>query len=246
MLLYYITDRKQFAGGDADQRRRVLDKIGEAARAGVDLIQLREKDLPGRRLEELAREAIMAVRENSSTTKLLINSRIDVALACGADGVHLTSTDIPASDARAIAAAADSERVAGNSERTERAVSVGLHTFVIAVSSHSLREVELAYAHGADLVVFGPVFEKASAPARGGAGIEAVRDICAKFTVKGESANEEAFPVLALGGITLQNARACLEAGAAGVAAIRLFQDGSISETVARLRALATRCKPAP
>jgi thiamine-phosphate pyrophosphorylase len=102
VLLYYITDRKQFPGGSAEQQSRLLDKIAEAAGANVNYIQLREKDLPARALEQLAREAVRAVRAHSTITRLLINSRTDVALACGADGVHLTTTDIPASDVRAI------------------------------------------------------------------------------------------------------------------------------------------------
>ena len=92
MLLYYITDRRQFPGTPPEQRDRLLAKIAEAARAGVDLIQLRERDLSARELLQLAMEAVAAVRETRNAkreTRLLINSRLDVALACGADGVHL-------------------------------------------------------------------------------------------------------------------------------------------------------------
>ncbi len=89
MLLYYITDRKSLAGTDAQQRNQMLIRIGEAAHAGVDYIQLREKDLAARDLERLARDAVRIVRDHSATTKLLINGRADVALAAGADGVHL-------------------------------------------------------------------------------------------------------------------------------------------------------------
>src|ERR1039458_9381674 len=88
-LLYYITDRSQFRCDECARRRDLLGKIAEAARAGVDYIQLREKDLRTRELEMLAREVVAIVRENSSLTRLLINSRTDVALAAGADGVHL-------------------------------------------------------------------------------------------------------------------------------------------------------------
>src|SRR5947199_4268047 len=103
LLLCYITDRSQFSGDESARRRDLLQKIAEAARCGVDFIQLREKDLTTRELELLACEAIRAVRENSpSTTGLLINSRTDVALAVGADGVHLRSNDISPSDVRNI------------------------------------------------------------------------------------------------------------------------------------------------
>lgn len=222
MLLYYITDRRQFPGGEAEQRRRLLEKIAEASRAGVDYIQLREKDLAAGALESLARDAVRVVRENSSETKLLINSRMDIALACGADGVHLTSTDIPASDARAIAAS------------VQRAAAP--EAFTVAVSTHTAKEVEQAYADGANFVVFGPVFEKTSVPAREGIGVEELRVASNIATVK-----DHAFQIFALGGITLANARACIAAGAAGVAGIRLFQDNDVAGVVETLRAATTR-----
>jgi len=98
VLLYYITDRKQFPSPEPRQRELLLAKITEAARAGVDYIQLREKDLPGRELESLARDAVRICRETRNEqqeTKLLINSRSDVALAAGADGVHRPPTISP-------------------------------------------------------------------------------------------------------------------------------------------------------
>src|SRR4030081_1533277 len=108
-LLYYITDRAQFAGDESARRRAVLEKIAEATRVGVDYIQLREKDLSARELEALAREAVATIRENSlttnhqtQTTRFLINSRTDVALAIGANGVHLRSDDISPSEVRRL------------------------------------------------------------------------------------------------------------------------------------------------
>jgi thiamine-phosphate pyrophosphorylase len=216
LLLYYITDRKQLPGGEAEQQRRVIAKIAEAARAGVDLIQLREKDLPGRALEQLARAALKAIRENSASTKLLINSRVDIAIGVGADGVHLTSADVAASEVRAVVSRASFD----GGRRGE---------FVIASSTHSIRDVEAAYAHGADFVVFGPVFAKVSAPAREGVGVRMLHEAC-------ESAKRGSNAVFALGGVTAENARACVEAGASGIAAIRLFQEGELGEAVAALR----------
>ena len=99
-LLYYITDRSQFRGDERARRRDLLAKVAEGARAGVDYIQLREKDLSTRELEMLAREVVAIVRENSSLTRLLINSRTDVALAAGADGVHLRADDVGPREAR--------------------------------------------------------------------------------------------------------------------------------------------------
>src|SRR5579859_2078372 len=98
-LLYYITDRIAFPGDELARRRRLLEKISEATRAGVDYIQLREKDLPTRDLESLAREAVQILNQTQEKsgprrTALLINSRIDVALAAQADGIHLRGDDV--------------------------------------------------------------------------------------------------------------------------------------------------------
>ena len=212
MLLYYITDRKSLAGTDAQQRSRLLVRIGEAAHAGVDYIQLREKDLAARDLERLARDAARTVRENSATAKLLVNGRADVALASGADGVHLPAGELAASEVRALWMQA-----------SDRAP-------VIAVSAHTIAEVRAAADQGANFAVLAPIFEKAHTDVRP-VGIDALRAACAS-TLPAE------FAVLALGGVTLANVEACLAAGAAGVAGIRLFQKGDIVETVRRLRAL--------
>src|SRR6185312_7139749 len=104
LQLYYITDRRQFPGDHHEQEQRLLAKIAECAAAGVEHIQLREKDLEARALEELARKAMGAL--GGSQTRLLINSRTDVALACGAHGVHLPANDLPASEVRSIFARA--------------------------------------------------------------------------------------------------------------------------------------------
>lgn len=206
--LYYITDRRQFAGDAQEQERRLLEKIAECATAGVDLIQLREKDLGSRALEELALKAMAVLA--GARTRLLINSRTDVALACGAHGVHLPANDLAASDARAIFARA------------------GVSEPVIGVSTHSAAEVASAEAHGADFAVFGPVFEKSGTASRDG--LEELRRICHRT-----EAAQPPMPVLALGGVTLENARQCLAAGAAGVAAIRLFQENQVDVVVKKL-----------
>ncbi len=234
MFLYYITDRRQFPGAAPEQRRRLLEKIALAARCGVDFIQLREKDLTTREQECLAREAVRTIREVLETrnqkpeTRLLINSRVDVALAAGADGVHLRADDISAGDARALwsKAAGDRQLATGN--------------WVVAVSCHTPQAVRLAEAHGADFAVFAPVFEKAG---RAGIGLDLLRAACAgEPPVSGpEVSPARRFPVLALGGVTLENARACVQAGAAGIAAIRLFQEDDISRVVAQLRAAAAQ-----
>jgi len=232
MLLYYITGRRQFAGTPGDQRRALLAKIAEAARAGVDYIQLREKDLSARELEQLAREAVAAVRacpttnDHRPTTRLLINSRTDVALAAGADGVHLPAQDLAASEVRTawVSASRDSTR-----ETRE---------CVIGVSCHTAEEVTAAESHGADLAVFGPVFEKSGVES---AGLNALRAACARgarTVPRTEAGYATTMPVFALGGVTLANAKDCVRAGAAGVAGIRLFQEHDVALVVAALRSL--------
>ena len=219
-LLYYISDRRQFAGDESARRRALLDKIAEAAQGGVDYIQLREKDLSTGGLEQLARDAVGVLEQVRGghlgvKTKLLINSRSDVALAAGADGVHLRSDDIPVSEARGIWMQAVGRCGRGVADRKLP---------VVAVSCHSRAEVVHAEKEGADFAVFAPVFEKKEAPGTAPIGLGALRAAC-----------EVKMPVLALGGVTLENARSCIEAGAAGIAAIRLFQENRISEVVRAL-----------
>ena len=221
-LLYYITDRTAFPGNELTRRRHLLDKIAEAAAAGIDFIQLREKDLPSRDLESLAREAmqIIAQKRKLATdhrplpTALLINSRTDVALAAKAAGVHLRSNDISPQEVRAV------WRGAGAPAR-----ELSPRNPLIALSCHSPEEVIQAAANQATFAVFAPVFEKRDSPGSIPTGLEALRQAClAKI------------PVLALGGVTLQNAASCMQAGAAGIAAIRLFQENDIAAIVRKLR----------
>jgi thiamine-phosphate pyrophosphorylase len=225
VLLYYITDRKEFPGDEPAKRHRLLEKIAEASRCGVDFIQLREKDLGARELERLATDAIRVCRE-SGPAKLLINSRTDVALACDADGVHLTSNDISPADARSLV------DVSMRMRRETRSWTIG-------VSCHTPDEVRLAESQGADLAVFGPVFAKSGS--ENPPGLETLRRACLRLqpVAKTEAGKSAGMPVLALGGITLENAAQCIEAGAAGTAGIRLFQENSIKDVVQRLRRLA-------
>jgi thiamine-phosphate pyrophosphorylase len=248
VFLYYITDRRQFPGTPAGQRDRLLAKIEEAARAGVDLIQLRERDLSARELCELARESLTIIRETPNAkreTRLLINSRLDVALACGADGVHLRGDDFSASDARAIWAKSLRLQEAVNgagSEETGFSQSVKRETrnasFLFAVSCHTQADILSAEAHGADFVVYAPVFEKQGTGTQA-VGLEGLRQACRRIAThdkKVEAGFASGMPILALGGVTLANARDCVAAGAAGIAAIRLFQDHDVAEIVAALR----------
>jgi thiamine-phosphate pyrophosphorylase len=223
-LLYYITDRTQFPGDESARRRSLRAKIAEAARCGVDYIQLREKDFSTRNLEQLAAEVVTIVLEGSALrtenrelrTRVLINSRTDVALAAGADGVHLRGDDISVPEARIIW-----DRVLA------RGSQLAARSPLIAVSCHSRADVDRAQSDGADFVVVAPVFEKKDHPSTQPAGLAALREAC-----------QAKIPVLALGGVTLANAASCLEAGAAGIAAIRLFQENKIEDVVRAVRAL--------
>jgi len=205
LLLYYITDRTQFPGTEPERRERLLDKIAEAALCGVDFVQLREKDLSGRELEFLASGAMQRVRSSGTKARLLINSRIDIALAAGTDGVHLRSEDISPEDVRKIWRKANTAKDP-----------------VIAVSCHTEAEVVRAEEASVDFVVFGPVFGKSEGLATR---LDGLRPVCSHKV-----------SVFALGGVTLTNARSCVDAGAAGIAGIRLFQENEVATIVKALR----------
>jgi thiamine-phosphate pyrophosphorylase len=218
--LYYITDRTVFPGDEATRRRHLLGKITEAARAGVEYIQLREKDLSTQDFETLAREAVDILREIQSETRnqkletrLLVNSRTDVALAVEADGVHLRGDDISPREVVAIQSIAR-----GNLQQ-------GTRNLLTAVSCHSVEDVSRAEHEGATFAVLAPIFGKLVTGPVPALGLEALKIAC-----------QGKLPVFALGGVSLENTRACIDAGATGIAAIRLFQNNNIQEVVRQLR----------
>jgi thiamine-phosphate pyrophosphorylase len=228
-LLYYITSRAAFAGDEQARRFRLLEKIEEADGCGIDYIQLREKDMPIRELESLAREVVAIIRNARKKlrievrTALLINSRTDVALAAGADGVHLPADDIPPSDVRKAWKDGAGQRDA-SILRPQFATSNRADP-LIAVSCHSSEEVVRAAASRATFAVFAPVFEKKDTPDTIPAGLDSLRQAC-----------QASVRVFALGGVTLLNAKLCMQAGAAGIAGIRLFQENDIATVVRELR----------
>lgn len=229
-LLYYITDRTAFAPDEPTRRRRLLEKIAEAARSRVDFVQLREKDLSSRELEALARDAVQVIRQASHpvtdhippTPALLINSRSDIALAVDADGVHLRSGDISPQQVRNIWS-----RCVTTTPFQKLKTGSTPPAPLIAASCRTPAEVIQAAQAGANLAVFAPVFEKKDVPSAKPSGVAQLRQVC-----------QAAIPVLALGGVTLENAKFCLEAGAAGIAGIRLFQQNDLPNVVYKLHNL--------
>lgn len=206
-ILCYVTDRRALPG---ESEAGLLEKIAAAARAGVDWVQLREKDLPGRVLARLGGAAIEAA---GPVTRMIINDRLDVALAIGAAGVHLGGESLP------VAEVARWRRDAPAAAR-----------FLIGRSCHSQAEAIAAARDAADYLFFGPVFSTPSKQTYGPPqGLDRLAEVCGAVEI----------PVLAIGGVTRENAVDCLRAGAAGIAAIRLFQDApDVSAVVSALRAL--------
>jgi len=198
ITLCYVTDRKGLEVSPENQCEALVGRMEIAARAGVDWIQLREKDLSGRALAELLREALRRV---PAGCRIVLNDRLDVACALGAGGVHLGRESLSVEDARRLA------RGRGATQ-----------DFLVGASTHSLAAALSAEKAGADYLVFGPVYATPSKAQYGPPqGIERLAEVCHAVSL----------PVLAIGGITVENARACLEAGAAGIAAIRLFEESS-------------------
>ena len=231
MLRYAITDRLRFVADEPARQAALLAQAARLAADGIDFLQLREKDLSAAALAALARRLLATLRAGPThpAPRLLINSRADIAIATCADGVHLTSApgSLTPAQVRALYAAAS------------------LHAPIVSLSCHTLAEVARAASFAPDgrptLILFGPVFEKViannvvaeqalnlngdaddRAPEKSlggkkistGTGLDLLRAACLAAAP---------IPVLALGGINRSNTDACLEAGAVGVAAIRLF-----------------------
>ena len=177
MIRCYVTDRR---------RGNLLSSATAAIRDGVDMIQIREKDLEARPLYEL----VCRVRDAAAgtSTRILVNDRLDVALAANIDGVHLPANGLPAALVRPFVR-------------------------FMGCSTHTLQEVLQAEQDGADFVFFGPVFET---PGKAPVGLDALRNVAMHAHI----------PVLAIGGITRENTEEVIRAGAAGIAAIRMFQTG--------------------
>lgn len=179
--IYPITDRNLTGLTHAEQVRRLI-------RGGAKFIQLREKHMSSKDFFEAAREALEIARK--SNARIIINDRVDIALAIGADGVHLGQDDLPPEKAREILGARS----------------------IIGFSTHNLRQALEALRKPVDYIAVGPVFAtktKENPDARVGlSGVETVRLKTGKI------------PLVAIGGIDLENCPEVLAAGADSVAII--------------------------
>jgi thiamine-phosphate pyrophosphorylase len=215
-VLCYVTDRRSLApqptAGQATFAS-LLETISAAATAGVDWIQIREKDLEARELAELSALAVRACR--GTTARVIVNDRLDVAFAAPAGGAHLGESSLPVAEARRLIEARRKTREG---------------EFLVGVSCHSTVSARTAAEGGADYIFFGPIFPTPAKAAFGAPqGLARLAEVCRAVHV----------PVLAIGGITAENAAACWECGAAGIAAIRLFQESAqLATSIAQLRAL--------
>ena len=193
---YAITDGTvQLSAGEGDpQADELVSHCAGLARKGVMFLLVREKHLPAATQAALARRIVEAVAPATST-QVLVPGRVDIALAAGAHGIHLSSAPgelVPAQIRRIFPEA------------------------TVSVSCHTLDEVRRARDHQASLALFAPVFGKFvdGVEVTPAAGLDALRVAC-------QAASP--MPVFALGGVTSANASHCLAAGAAGVAGIRMF-----------------------
>ncbi|MGA2509854.1 MAG: thiamine phosphate synthase [Candidatus Acidiferrales bacterium] len=203
-IVCYVTDRKS---------GNVPTQIRAAAAAGVDWVQIREKDMCARDLLALARGAIEAT---GGEARIIVNDRLDVALAAGAAGVHLGGESVPVREV--VRWCRSGNAPAG---------------FLVGVSCHDLDQARDAESAGASYVFFGPVFDSPAKRAFGPPqGVARLAEACRAVRI----------PVIAIGGVNEENGADCIRAGAAGIAAIRLFQEprepAALKEAVARMHEL--------
>jgi thiamine-phosphate pyrophosphorylase len=228
MLLCAITSRILLADNEAERAEKLVALAAYWAAGGLDFIQIRERDLADTELLQLAVRIVQAVRRSGSPTRVLINGNPEkaatIALQSGADGVHLPGGLDPGQLAAAIT---QIRRQWEFQQKSQEGLT-------ISVSCHSVADILSARATGATLALFAPVFEKTlpGAAPLGGQGLESLAEAC---TAARRLAPQPELPVLALGGVTLENAAPCVAAGAAGIAAIRLFLNSGEGQDWPRL-----------
>jgi thiamine-phosphate pyrophosphorylase len=225
-MMCLVTDRRRLSGG-RDAIDRLVDLVTAAARAGVDVIHIRERDLDARDLGALVRRCVRGVERTG--TRVVVNDRADVALASGAHGVHLRGDSIPAGAARSLLPAGA----------------------IVGRSVHGVEETSaVSRAGGLDYLIFGTLFETGSKEPNHQ--LATLDELAAACRVAGAGPPERAgvdrqaghgIPVMAIGGITLDRASLVRRAGASGVAGIGLFippagqvVDGYLQGVVSHLR----------
>jgi thiamine-phosphate pyrophosphorylase len=207
-----VTDRNSLAVENesaGNRRAALLQQIAAAAAAGIDWIQIREKDLSARKVSSLVREALLQSKQAKQSApavtrvaRILVNDRLDIAITEHAAGIHLGGNSLPVRNVREWL--------------RSRPPWPAIEKFLVGASCHSKESAVSAARDGADYIVFGPIFATPSKAALGAPqGLELLAEVCSSVSI----------PVLAIGGITAETAPACLAAGAAGIAAIRLFQN---------------------
>jgi thiamine-phosphate diphosphorylase len=222
-LICLVTDRHRLSPGAGDRQAldRLVGLVEAAAHAGVDLIQVRERDLHARDLMTLTGRCI--VSGGGTAAKIVLNDRVDVAVAAGAHGVHLRSDSVEATLAR-------------------RLVRPGS---IVGRSVHGAEEAgSVAGRGGVDYLIFGTVFSSASkSPGHSLSDLDELTRACAAAAV----------PVLAIGGILPERAESVARAGAGGIAGIGLFIppagtsfDRHLDDTVANLRRSFDTCEAVP
>jgi len=216
-IVCYVTDRNALAA--PYPASSILEKVRAAAHAQADWIQIREKDLPTGDLLNLAREAIRAIEGAATKPRVIVNDRLDIALAARVAGAHLGRESAPAREVVRWCRR-------GNAPAE----------FLIGVSCHDIDEAREAESSGVNYLFFGPIFDTPSKRSFGPPqGMAQLAEVCRAIRI----------PVIAIGGVNEENAAECVKAGAAGIAAIRLFQApgdlGAIRDSIAGLHRLSTQ-----
>jgi thiamine-phosphate diphosphorylase len=214
-ILCAVTDRHRL-GAFASISTAIDALVAQAraaADAGLDLFQIREPDLPDAALLDLATRVREAT--GGSALRVLINDRLDIAIAAGLDGVHLRGASFPAPRARVMAPV----------------------QFLIGRSVHGVEEARAADAAGGlDYLIFGTIFATSRKPAD---------HVLAGVQTLDEAVRACRLPILAIGGISLENVALVAKSGAAGLAAIGLFHEiGRIAEHAAKLRRIFAATRP--
>jgi len=194
--LYAITERSYIG------KRNLVDAVEEAIKAGITVLQLREKDITSREFYHLA----LQLRELTKAYRIpfIINDRVDIALAVDADGVHVGQEDLPADVVR---------RIIGKEK-------------ILGVSAKTVEEAIKAEEDGADYLGVGAIFPSPTKPSSEAIGLEGLKIIKSKVKI----------PVVAIGGITKDNAGEVIASGADGISCISAVFCGNIAENVRALK----------